>query len=56
MASEGRFICEIEIDLDQQFSPKVTSKKLEDGTMVTSSLEDMWPFLSKEELSSNIIH
>jgi acetolactate synthase-1/2/3 large subunit len=56
MASEGRFICEIEIDLDQQFSPKVTSKKLEDGSMVTSSLEDMWPFLSKEELETNTIH
>jgi acetolactate synthase-1/2/3 large subunit len=56
MATEGRFICEIEIDLDQQFSPKVTSKKLEDGSMVTSSLEDMWPFLSTEELAYNTIH
>jgi acetolactate synthase-1/2/3 large subunit len=56
MANEGKFICEIEIDLDQQFSPKVTSKKLEDGSMVTSSLEDMWPFLSKEELEINTIH
>lgn len=56
MANEGRFICEIEIDLDQQFSPKVTSKKLEDGSMVTSSLEDMWPFLSKEELEHNTIN
>ena len=56
MACEGRLICEIEIDLDQQFSPKVTSKKLEDGSMVTSSLEDMWPFLSKEELEINTIH
>jgi acetolactate synthase-1/2/3 large subunit len=56
MSTAGRFICEIEIDLDQQFSPKVTSKKLEDGSMVTSSLEDMWPFLSKEELNLNIIH
>jgi acetolactate synthase-1/2/3 large subunit len=55
MACKGRFICEIEIDLDQQFSPKVTSKKLEDGSMVTSSLEDMWPFLSKEELELNTI-
>jgi acetolactate synthase-1/2/3 large subunit len=56
MATKGKFICEIQIDLDQQFSPKVTSKKLEDGSMVTSSLEDMWPFLSKEELNLNIIH
>jgi acetolactate synthase-1/2/3 large subunit len=56
MGSKDRFICEIDIDLEQQFSPKVTSKKLEDGSMVTSSLEDMWPFLSKEELEYNTIH
>ena len=56
MSTEGAFICEIEIDLDQQFSPKVTSKKLEDGSMITSSLEDMWPFLSPEELACNTIH
>lgn len=51
----GRFICEIMLDLDQHFSPKVTSKKLEDGSMVTSELEDMWPFLNADELNSNII-
>ncbi len=56
METKGRFICEIEIDLEQQFSPKVTSRKLSDGSMVTSSLEDMWPFLSKEELEFNTIH
>jgi acetolactate synthase-1/2/3 large subunit len=56
MENQGRFICEIEIDLEQQFSPKVTSKKLEDGSMVTSSLEDMWPFLSIEELANNTIY
>jgi acetolactate synthase-1/2/3 large subunit len=56
MATKGKFICEIQIDLDQQFSPKVTSKKLEDGSMVTSSLEDMWPFLSPEELAYNTIN
>jgi len=56
MKSNNKFICEITLDLNQQFSPKVTSKKLEDGSMITSSLEDMWPFLTKEELDSNIIN
>lgn len=56
MESSTSFICEINIDLNQQFSPKLTSKKLEDGSMTTSSMEDMWPFLSSEELRENIIN
>ena len=53
--NSDRFICEIMIDLNQHFSPKLSSRILSDGSMVTSSLEDMWPFLTPEELSSNII-
>lgn len=56
MNMKGRFICEIILDLNQQFSPKLTSKKLPDGSMVTSAMEDMWPFLSPEELSQNILN
>ena len=52
---KGRFICEVHLDLDQHFSPKLTSKKLEDGSMITSPLHDMWPFLSEEELNMNIL-
>jgi len=55
MSLNGRFICELVFDLEQQFSPKLSSKKLEDGSMITSPLEDMWPFLSTEELENNII-
>ena len=52
---KGRFICEVHLDLEQHFSPKLSSKKLEDGSMVTSPLHDMWPFLSEEELKTNIL-
>jgi len=55
LSQKGRFICELDIDLYQQFSPKLSSKKLDDGSMVTSPLEDMWPFLNPEELKENII-
>lgn len=48
-------ICEVTLDLEQQFAPKLSSRKLEDGTMVSSSLEDMAPFLSREELEENMI-
>ena len=52
--SNKRFICEVHLDLNQHFSPKLSSKKLEDGSMVTSPMEDMWPFLSPQELNENI--
>ncbi len=48
-------ICEVTLDLEQQFAPKLSSRKLDDGTMVSSSLEDMAPFLSREELEENMI-
>lgn len=55
LASEGPAMCEIVLDLEQQFAPKLSSKKLADGSMVAASLEDMSPFLSREELQSNMI-
>ena len=55
LATEGPTMCEIHLDLNQAFSPKLSSRKLEDGRMVTSSLEDMAPFLSREELRENQI-
>ena len=35
-----------------QFSPKLASKKLPNGQMVSSSLEEMSPHLTKEEFSN----
>ena len=47
-------IFEIVIDPNQGFSPKLTSRKLNDGTMVSPSLHDMSPFLDEDELAKNI--
>ena len=47
-------IFEIVINPDQGFSPKLTSRKLDDGTMVSPSLHDMSPFLDEDELAKNI--
>lgn len=43
-------LCEVMIDKTQAFSPKLTSRRLEDGTMVSSPLEDMAPFLPRDAL------
>lgn len=55
LESAGPAMCEIVLDLDQQFAPKLSSRKLPDGSMVAASLEDMAPFLPREELRGNMI-
>ena len=53
--AEGPALCEVMLDKAQAFSPKLSSRRLEDGTMVTSALEDLAPFLSREELAENML-
>lgn len=48
-------ICEVMVDPNQQTQPRVSSVKLEDGSMMSKPIEDMWPFLSEEELKENMI-
>jgi len=55
LAGDGPQMCEVFLDLSQQFAPKVSSRKLDDGRMVSAPLEDMAPFLSREELQQNLI-
>jgi acetolactate synthase-1/2/3 large subunit len=50
----GPQLIEVLVDPEQGFEPKLSSRRLDDGTMVTSPLEDMAPFLSREELAENI--
>ena len=55
LASDGPAICEVIIDKTQNFAPKVSSKRLEDGSMVTAPMEDLAPFLPREELEENML-
>jgi hypothetical protein len=55
LTSQGPVLCEVMLDLAQGFAPKLSSRKLEDGRMETAPLDDMAPFLSREELAENII-
>ncbi|MCB5943651.1 thiamine pyrophosphate-binding protein [Acidocella sp. KAb 2-4] len=54
LAAPGPQFCEIMMDPDQVFAPKLSSRRLEDGRMVSSPLHDMAPFLSREELAENM--
>ncbi len=55
LAADGPTVCEVMLDAEQGFEPKLTSRRLPDGRMVSSPLEDMAPFLPREELRENMI-
>ena len=42
--------CEIFTDTEQRWEPKSSTKRLEDGTLVSPPLHDLAPFLPREEL------
>lgn len=50
----GFVLCEIFTDTKQVWEPKNSARKLSDGTIVSSPLEDLDPFLSREELMENM--
>lgn len=47
--SKSAILCEVMVEEEYDFAPKLSAKKLEDGTMVSPTLEDMFPFLDREE-------
>lgn len=48
-------LCEVVVDPDYIFSPKLSARKLPDGTMQSPSLEDMYPFLPRDEFERNML-
>lgn len=55
LAMDGYVMCEVFVDINQKFEPKSATKKLPDGTLVSPPLEDMAPFLPREELEKIMI-
>lgn len=51
---DGPILCEVHVSIDQIFEPKLSTKKLPDGTLVSPPLEDLSPFISREELAENM--
>jgi acetolactate synthase-1/2/3 large subunit len=45
----------IHLDPAQEFEPRLRSRILPDGKILTPNLEDMYPFLPEEELASNML-
>lgn len=47
-------LCEVFVSIEQKFEPKSATKKLEDGSLFSPPLEDLAPFLPREELKENM--
>ena len=52
--SEVSCLVELMIDPDQQHIPKAINRRDNTGKTIPSNFEDLYPFLSKEELKSNL--
>lgn len=53
LSTKGPVLCDVIVNPDYIFTPKLSSRKLEDGTMISPSLEDMYPFLPRDEYEKN---
>ena len=53
--TEGAFVAEIFVDPAQPFEPKSATRRLEDGRLVSTALEDLAPFLDRDEMERIMI-
>lgn len=51
----GPAVCEVVLNNAVEFCPKISSRVLADGRMISCPLEDMWPFLPREEYLENLL-
>jgi acetolactate synthase-1/2/3 large subunit len=55
LADDDPILCNVVLDSTQGFEPKLAAKSMSDGRLVSPPLEDMFPFLSREELNDNMM-
>ena len=55
LAMEGPVLIDVRVIPDEVRAPRLQSYQREDGTFVSKPLEDMFPFLSREEFLENMI-
>jgi acetolactate synthase-1/2/3 large subunit len=51
----GPIVCSVRSSSDQPTAPRVTSVVGSDGVIVSKPMEDMWPFLDRDEFRANMI-
>jgi acetolactate synthase-1/2/3 large subunit len=55
LVSPGPIVCRVAVQPDEPRMPRVTSMQKPDGGMISKPLEDMWPYLSRQEFLENMI-
>lgn len=55
LSKDGPVMCEVKLLTDYIFAPKLSSERKPDGRMVSKPLEDLFPFLSREEFKKHMI-
>jgi acetolactate synthase-1/2/3 large subunit len=51
----GPVLCEVMISPEEPRAPSLSSRVTKSGKMISKPLEDLWPFLSRQEFLSNMI-
>ena len=54
LSIHGSCFCEVFTDTEQGWEPKNSAKRTDDGRLYSAPLEDLAPFLPREELKSNM--
>ena len=55
LETPGPVVCDVMVIPDEIRGPRLSSKQLADGSMVSMPLEDLWPFLEREEFRANMM-
>jgi acetolactate synthase-1/2/3 large subunit len=55
LAAPGPLVIEVMTPREEPRAPSLSSARRPDGSMVSRPLEDLWPFLSREELAANML-
>ena len=53
--TDGPVLCELIMDPFEILGPKVSSYKKDDGSIVSKPIEDLYPFLDRQEFLSNML-
>ena len=55
LRSHGPVVCDVHVIPEEIRAPRVTSIQRPDGSFVSKPLEDLWPFLDRDEFAENMI-
>ena len=54
LAEPGPLLCDVVVIPDEDRLPRISSRPMPDGSMVSTPIEDLFPYLSREEFDANM--